>query len=177
MSTEDLRYPIGKHKKPEQISHTEIAEFIRIIEQLPLKMREAVNGLHTDQLNTPYREEGWTLRQVVHHVADSHTNAYIRFKLALTEENPTIKPYNENLWAELPEAKFGTLEISLRLLEALHARWVIVLNSMSDHQWARTYIHPEKQITSRLDEVLALYAWHSEHHLAHITNLRRSMKW
>ncbi len=177
MSTEDLRYPIGKHKKPDHISQADIKGFIRIVEQLPLKMREAVNGLHTDQLNTPYREDGWTLRQVVHHVADSHANAYIRFKLALTEENPIIKPYNENLWAELPEAKFGALEISQKLLEALHARWVIVLNSMSDAQWARTYVHPEKQITSRLDEVLALYAWHSEHHLAHITNLRKSMKW
>lgn len=177
MTLEHLKYPIGRFETPTQISESDLDGWIDIIEHLPLKMREAVNGLQSDQLDTPYREDGWTLRQVVHHVADSHMNLYVRLKTALTEENPTIRPYFEERWAELPEAKYGNIEISLKLLEAVHARITLVLRMMHSSDWARTYFHPEKGITSRLDEVLALYAWHSKHHLAHITNLRVSKKW
>ncbi len=177
MITDDLRYPIGKYSTPQNITSSDREKFLAIIEQLPSKMIEAIQGLNDAQLDTPYRENGWTVRQVVHHVVDSHVNAYIRFKFALTEDNPTIKPYNENLWAELPEAKTGAVEISLPFIDAIHHRWVIMMKSMSEDQWARTYIHPEKKVTSRLDEVLSLYAWHSEHHTAHITSLRKRMNW
>ncbi|CAN5442707.1 bacillithiol transferase BstA [soil metagenome] len=177
LTLEELKYPIGKFKKPDAINPEDINKWITVLEQLPLKMREAVNGLNTDKLDTPYREGGWTIRQVVHHVADSHINAYIRFKLALTEDNPTIKPYLEASWAELPDAKFGTIEVSLRLLEAVHARLVVSLRNISTESWKRTFFHPEKQATMQLDHNLALYAWHSEHHLAHIVNLRKREKW
>ncbi|HOS47227.1 MAG TPA: putative metal-dependent hydrolase [Bacteroidia bacterium] len=176
-ATDLLKYPIGPFKRPVEISDADLNMWMETIEQLPLKMREAINGLNADQLDTPYREEGWTLRQVVHHVADSHMNAYVRFKLALTEENPTIRPYFEERWAELPEAKYGNIEVSLRLLEALHNRWSIMLRNMRSFDWSRTFYHPEKHLTFRLDECLALYAWHSNHHVAHITSTRKNKKW
>jgi len=176
-ATDLLKYPIGPFKRPVEISDADLNMWMETIEQLPLKMREAINGLNADQLDTPYREEGWTLRQVVHHVADSHMNAYVRFKLALTEENPTIRPYFEERWAELPEAKYGNIEVSLRLLEALHNRWSIMLRIMRSFDWSRTFYHPEKHLTFRLDECLALYAWHSNHHVAHITSTRKNKKW
>lgn len=177
MSEDILRYPIGKFQKPGSVSPADIQKWLGVIEHLPLKMREAVNGLNPDQLDTRYRDGGWTLRQVVHHVADSHLNSYVRYKLALTEDNPTIKPYKEELWAELPEARNATVEISLRVLEALHARWVMMMRALTSDQWARTYHNPESGKTYRLDEALALYAWHSEHHLAHITNTRKARSW
>jgi DinB superfamily len=176
-ATDLLKYPIGPFKRPVEISDADLNMWMETIEQLPLKMREAINGLNADQLDTPYREEGWTLRQVVHHVADSHMNAYVRFKLALTEENPTIRPYFEERWADLPEAKYGNIEVSLRLLEALHNRWSIMLRNMRSFDWSRTFYHPEKHLTFRLDECLALYAWHSNHHVAHITSTRKNKKW
>ncbi len=171
------KYPLGPFKRPVDVSDADLNLWMETIEQLPLKMRDAINGLNSDQLDTPYREDGWTLRQVVHHVADSHMNAYIRFKLALTEENPTIRPYFEERWAELPEAKYGNIEVSLRLLDALHNRWAIMLRNMRSFDWNRTFYHPEKHLTFRLDECLALYAWHSIHHVAHITATRLSKKW
>lgn len=177
MALDPNRYPIGKYTAPEQIAEHQLSRWIDIIEILPHKMREAVNGLTAEQLDSPYREDGWTLRQVVHHVADSHMNAYIRFKLALTEDNPTIRPYMEERWAETIEAKYGQIEISLKILEALHARWTMVLRNMNSHEWTRMYYHPDNKKTYRLDEALGLYAWHSEHHLAHITNFRRKSGW
>lgn len=175
--TEHLKFPVGPFSRPVEISDADLNRWMETIEHLPLKMREAINGLNADQLDTTYRQDGWTLRQVVHHVADSHMNAYIRFKLALTEENPTIRPYFEERWAELPEAKYGNIEVSLRLLEALHNRWSIMLRNMRSVDWSRTYYNPEKQFTFRLDECLALYAWHSMHHVAHITETRKAKKW
>ncbi len=177
MTTANLSYPIGKFNPPDQIREEDITNWIYIIETLPLKMREAVNGLTSSQLDAQYRDGGWTLRQVVHHVADSHMNAYIRFKLALTEENPSIKPYLEEKWAELPEAKHGQIEISLRILEALHSRWASVLSNMYSSDWKRTYYHPENKKVTSLEYALGLYAWHSRHHLAHITNHRIKNGW
>lgn len=177
MSTDSMKYPIGKFKAPEQITEAEISSWITIIETLPLKMREAVNGLTSEQMDSPYREGGWTIRQVVHHVADSHMNAYIRFKLALTEDNPTIKPYLEEKWAEQVEARHGQIEMSLRILEALHHRWTTVLSNIYSTDWKRTYYHPENKKTTALEEALGLYAWHSRHHVAHITNHRLKMGW
>lgn len=177
MSIDIERYPIGKFNPPENITEQEISQWTAVIESLPLKMREAVNGLTAEQLDSTYREGGWTLRQVVHHTADSHMNAYIRFKLALTEENPTIRPYLEEKWAETIEAKYGQIEVSLKVLEALHARWSMVLRNMNSHDWNKTYFHPEKGKTFRLDHALGLYAWHSEHHTAHITSTRRKKSW
>jgi hypothetical protein len=141
-------------------------------------MRAAVAGLDEPQLDTPYRPGGWTVRQVVHHVPDSHMNAYMRFHLALTEENPVIRPYFEARWAELPDAKSGPIAMSLGLLDTLHVRWVMLLGRMRDEDFARTYQHPEQPDRAiPLSEVLAMYAWHSRHHVAHITRLRERMGW
>jgi len=139
-------------------------------------MRAAVEGLSDEQLNTPYRPEGWTVRQVVHHVSDSHLNSYIRFKLALTEEHPTIKAYDENVWANLDDARNAPIDISLDLLEALHARWVLFLLSLKEKDFQRTFNHSELGAVS-LDKNIALYAWHGRHHVAHITSLRERMEW
>ncbi len=177
MSDESLRYPIGRFELPESVTPEKITNWISIIRNFPLKMREAVNGMTTAQLNTVYREGGWSIRQVVHHSADSHANAYIRFKLALTEDNPTIKPYEEAKWAELPDGKYGEIELSLRMLETLHARWAIVLENMSTSDFERTYVHPEKNKTYSLGQVLANYAWHCDHHLMHIIMTRTNKGW
>jgi uncharacterized damage-inducible protein DinB len=149
--------------------------FIEVLDKLPSQMRAAVQGLSASQLETPYREAGWTLRQVVHHVPDSHINSYVRFKLALTEENPTIKPYDEAAWALLADSD-APIQTSLDLLEALHARWVIVLRSIQAEQWKRTFNHPQNG-SMTLEHALALYAWHSRHHLAHITQTRARLGW
>lgn len=141
-------------------------------------MRAAVHGLNDSQLDTPYRDGGWTVRQLVHHVPDSHMNAYVRFKIALTEEDPLIRPYDENLWAELPEARNAPAEVSLRLLEAIHTRWVLMLEAMGDAEFSRIYWHPEiPDGPVRLDVALGTYAWHCHHHEAHITELRKRMGW
>jgi hypothetical protein len=174
----DPRYPIGKFV---WIAGDTTAEqrsgWITEIAELPVKFRGVVQSLTEAQLDTPYRPGGWTVRQVVHHVPDSHLNAYIRFKLALTEDNPTIKPYEEALWAELPDTKATLIGVSLVMLEALHRRWVNLLRSMNEEQWSRTYFHPDQQKSLRLDGVLAMYAWHGKHHTAHITGLRDRMGW
>jgi hypothetical protein len=175
---DDLRYPVGRFVAPTAVSAADRKGFIDVITELPARMRAAVAGLDEAQLDTPYRPDGWTVRQVVHHVPDSHMNAYVRFRLALTEDNPVIRPYHEARWAELPDAHGGPVAMSLNLLDALHARWVLLLGLMRDTDFVRTYRHPEQPGRSiPLSEVLAMYAWHSRHHLAHITRLRERMGW
>jgi uncharacterized damage-inducible protein DinB len=171
----DFQYPVGKFERQSEYHLSEIIEFIGVLEQLPSQMRAAVTGLSDEQLEIPYREGGWTLRQVVHHVPDSHMNSYVRFKLALTEENPTIKPYDEAVWASLSDSSLP-VQISLDLLEALHVRWVILLRAIKPQDWKRTFNHPQNGSMS-LEYALALYAWHSRHHLAHITQTRARMGW
>src|SRR5216684_1433844 len=167
----DPRYPIGKFERRDQLSAAERRTMIEQIAATPTRMRDAVNGLTPAQLDTPYREGGWTLRQVVHHVPDSHLNSYVRFKLALTEDNPTIRPYDEASWAALPDSRTTPVAISLTLLECLHDRWVHLLRGMDSSDFRRTLEHPENgQMT--LDTMLSLYSWHGRHHTGHITATR-----
>jgi hypothetical protein len=175
MMSEDLRYPIGEFKAAE-VSPEERENFIKTIEQLPAKLRAAVGDLTEEQLDTPYRPEGWTVRQVVHHVADSHINSLCRFKLGLSEDKPTIKPYKEASWAEMADAKFAPIDLSLNILDGVHARLTRLLKSMTDADFAREINHPEIG-TLRLDALLALYDWHSRHHTAHVTSLRERSGW
>ena len=172
----DLRYPIGKFQPPASVTDAERAVLVDQIAALPAELRSAVSTLDDTQLDTPYREGGWTVRQGVHHVPDSHVNAYTRFKLALTEDVPTIKTYEEAQWAELPEARSAPIGVSLALLEALHQRWVLLLRVLAPAQFARTFRHPEMGVMT-LDQQIAMYAWHGRHHLAHITSLRTRMGW
>jgi uncharacterized damage-inducible protein DinB len=151
-------------------------QWIEELSAAPANLRSAISGLNDDQLDTPYRPDGWTVRQLVHHVPDSHMNAYIRFRLALTEDTPTVKPYAEALWAELSDAKGPLVETSLTLLDCIHQRWVALLRTLSDDEWKRTFRHPEIGTVS-LDKNLALYAWHGRHHMAHVTALRERMGW
>jgi hypothetical protein len=171
----DLRYPVGKPERPERLTEQQRRDFIAAIAQAPANLRAAVAGLNDAQLDTPYRPGGWTVRQVAHHLPDSHMNAYIRFKLALTENEPTIKPYEEARWAELADAK-APIEPSLALLEHLHRRWVPLLESLTPADWARNFNHPESGLNS-LDKSLAIYSWHGRHHVAHITALRERKGW
>jgi uncharacterized damage-inducible protein DinB len=172
----DPRYPVGKYQPPADVTPATRNEAIREIATNPEKIRAAVNGLDDAQLETPYRDGGWTLRQVVHHVADSHMNAYIRFRLALTETEPTIKPYEEAAWAKLEDAAHAPVDVSLKLLVPLHERWVGLLRSMKDDDFARTFRHPEHGVRT-LDWMLFLYGWHGNHHAAHITELRKQKGW
>ena len=172
----DLRYPIGKFSPLSNPTQEQRRKLINEINRAPAKLRAAVSGLSEKQLNTPYRPEGWTVRQVVHHIPDSHLNAYVRFKLALTERQPTIKPYDEKLWASLEDVRKTPVETSLSLLESLHERWVVLLRSLDAGDFARTLQHPELGIMT-LDALLAMYAWHGRHHVAHITSLRERMGW
>ena len=172
----DPRYPIGKYERRDVLTPDERAAMIEQIAATPQKLREAVAGLTPQQLETPYREGGWTLRQVVHHIPDSHMNSYVRFKLALTETTPTIRPYDEALWAELPDSVNTPPETSMQLLESLHDRWVRLLRSMSADDFQRTLNHPENGLMT-LDAMLALYAWHGRHHVAHITSTRARNGW
>jgi len=172
----DLRYPVGRFQRPETVSADERASCIREIAELPANLRAAVEGLTEPQLETPYRPGGWNVRQVVHHIADSHMNSFIRFRLGLTESDPIIKPYEEGEWAKLADSRTSPIELSLTLLDALHARWITMLDAMTDADFARTFRHPESGLL-RLDVNIALYAWHSRHHVAHITTLRERMGW
>jgi len=172
----DVRYPIGSFHAPSECTPELRAELVAQIEATPAWLRSAVAGLAESQLLQPYREEGWSVAQVVHHVADSHVNAYVRFKLAATEDNPPIKAYNERLWAELADATSLDLRASLGLLDALHARWVAFLRSLGADQFSRTFNHSVTGPVT-LDRALALYAWHGRHHTAHITTLRERMGW
>jgi uncharacterized damage-inducible protein DinB len=173
---DDLRFPVGKFHYQGSVNDQQKKAFLDEIEQTPAQLRAAVRGLSDSQLDTPYRPEGWTVRQVVHHVPDSHLNSYVRFKLALTEDEPTIKTYAEDRWAELSDTKATPVEVSLVLLESLHDRWVRLLRSLTAEQWKRTFRHPELGAMT-LEKTLALYAWHGRHHVAHITELRKRMSW
>jgi hypothetical protein len=175
LSAVDPRYPIGKFEKPETIMPEDRQSAIATLAELPEQLRNAVDGLGAAELNTPYRDGGWTVRQLVHHIADSHMNAFIRLRLALTEDWPTIKPYDEAAWAELHDA-LAPVEWSLELIESLHARWVMLLQSLNKAQWQRGFVHPENGRTT-VEASTLLYAWHSRHHLAHITHLRLREKW
>jgi len=173
----DPRYPLGRFSPPAEFTAAHRETFIRQLEEAPAALRAAAKGLTRDQLLTPYREGGWTVAQVVHHVADSHLHSYGRVKFALTEDNPTIKPYDENRWAAFPDASDpGTVELSLALVEGLHWRYVQMWRALDAAAWARPYQHPERGAMS-LDGTLALYAWHGLHHTAHITRLRERMGW
>jgi uncharacterized damage-inducible protein DinB len=172
----DPRYPIGKFEMPKEITLALRQSAMGEIAAMPEKIRAAVKGLTDSQLETPYRDGGWTVRQVVHHVPDSHMNAYIRLRFALTETTPTIKPYEESAWANLEDAKNAPVDVSLNLLDALHERWVRLLRSLKPEDYARSLIHPEHGVRT-VDWLLFLYAWHGRHHTAHITELRKQKAW
>ena len=177
--TDDPRYPIGPFQfasAAAELTNEQRQELIGEIADTPARLREAVRGLSDEQFDTPYRPDGWTVRQVVHHVPDSHLNSYVRFKLALTEEHPAIKPYDEARWAMLGDSRETPVEVSLALLEALHSRWVTLLRTLAPADFARTFQHPEWGAFS-LDQNLALYAWHGRHHVAHVTALRERRGW
>jgi hypothetical protein len=173
----DLRFPVGEFRlDDDNLTDEQRQQFIQEIAETPARLREAVAGLSDEQLDTPYRPDGWTVRQVVHHVPDSHLNNYIRVKFALTEDEPTIKPYDEAVWAEMADSVATPIEVSLTLLESLHARWIVLLNSLSPEDFKRVFHHPERGAVS-LNMNVALYAWHGRHHVAHITRLRERMGW
>jgi hypothetical protein len=176
----DPRYPIGKfhytHPQSTEEREQQRKQHIDALAALPRYFRNAVKDLTEGQLDTPYREGGWTVRQLIHHVPDSHMNAYVRFKMALTETDPVIKTYEEHLWAQLGDSRETPVEISLTLLEALHTRWIVLLRMLKEEEFARRYVHPELGPMG-LDKVLALYAWHGVHHTAHVTELRKKMGW
>lgn len=174
--TEDLRYPIGEYIV-QPFSKKLQGEWLIDIKNLPQHLENAVLNLDEAQLDTVYREGGWTVKQVVHHVADSHMNAYMRFKLGLTEDNPSIKPYDEAAWAEMVDTKNLPINISLTLLHSLHIRWYEILKNMNDADLQKTVFHPEHKKEFTLWDLLGMYAWHSKHHTAHITSLRARMKW
>jgi len=173
----DLRYPVGKFDWNAPISEADHSRLIAEIAATPGALRSAVAGLSRDQLETAYRPGGWTVKQVVHHVPDSHMNAYSRFKLALTEDQPTIKPYDEAKWAELPDSQRVPIDVSLNLLDALHQRWVPLMRAMDAADFNRTLMHPEHNRVMTLVQLLGLYAWHGRHHVAHITSLRKREGW
>jgi uncharacterized damage-inducible protein DinB len=173
---DDLRYPIGKFRYDGAPNDEQKQSFLQDIAQTPKKLRAAVQGLTEAQLDTEYRPGGWSVRQVVHHVPDSHLNSYTRFKLALTEDDPTIKPYAEDRWAELADTKATPVEVSLTLLDSLHDRWMRLLRSLTEEEWKRTFRHPEFGPMT-LEKALAMYAWHGKHHVAHIVELRKRMSW
>jgi len=172
----DLRYPIGEFKFAGPLTDAERQALIDRIAETPDRMRAAVTGLTEEQVDSPYRPGGWTVRQVVHHVPESHLNSYTRFKLAITEDEPTIKPYFEDRWAELDDARQAPIALSLDLLDALHGRWIWFLRSLKQEDFQRTFRHPEIGVVS-IDKNIALYAWHGQHHVAHITSLRKRMGW
>jgi uncharacterized damage-inducible protein DinB len=173
----DLRYPVGKFDFDVPVDESDYPKLITAIADTPGSLRAALAGLSRDQLETPYRPGGWTLRQVAHHIPDSHLNAYTRFKLALTEDEPTIKPYDEAAWAELADSRKVPIEVSLDLLDALHLRWVALLRSMDPPDFNRGLRHPEQGRVLTLKQMLGLYAWHGRHHVAHITSLKKRQGW
>ncbi|MFT4664854.1 MAG: hypothetical protein ACI8YQ_000075 [Polaribacter sp.] len=168
MLHENLSFPIGRFTEPATYSSETIASYIAQIASLPQRLEAITAEMTEEQLGTPYRPDGWTARQVVHHIADSHINSYTRFKLALTEDNPAIRPYDEVAWAKLPDGKSAPIESSLNLISALHKRWALVLQQLDSVQWQRTFFHPASKDIWRLEYALAFYAWHGEHHLNHI---------
>lgn len=174
---EKLRYPIGEFVTPEKVTEDDLQNFISDIEKFPVDLRILVAGFTDSQLEIPYRKKGWTVRQVIHHVADSHMNALIRFKLTLTEDMPTIKPYFEDKWAELDDYKSTPVNVSLDLLDSLHKRWVNLLRSMDKKDFEKTFFHPEHGKEFSLGEITAMYSWHGRHHHAHINELKKRMNW
>lgn len=177
MSTNHQKYPIGWFEKPVLITPIIWSTWISTISAFPDNLFQEVENLSDQQLNTMYREDGWTVRQVVHHCADSHMNAFIRFKLAMTEESPTIKPYFEDRWAELLDGKTASVLASIQILRGLHYRWTVLLKSLNDKDLQKTYIHPEHGNNISLEEAAGMYAWHCSHHLAHITTLKKMKNW
>ena len=175
-SLQELRYPIGRFQAPPEVTAAQVDRWIGEIERLPGELRRVVEPLHEEQLETRYRPDGWTIRQVVHHVPESHLNSYIRFKWALTEERPRIKAYFEERWSELADVAATPVGVSLDLLDALHRRWVILLRSLTPQQLSREFVHPETGVV-RLDVNIGIYAWHGRHHLAHIMSLAARNKW
>lgn len=176
MEIEKLKYPIGKFETPKNITREQLSQYVKTIEDFPGLLRKAVQGLSDAQLDTAYRPEGWTIRQVVHHCADSHMNALIRFKLALTEDKPTIKPYLQGSWAQLPDSKLP-VDLSLKILEGMHERMAILWRSLTEEDLQKRYVHPEYNKEYKLSEAMAQYDWHCRHHLAHITELKKRMNW
>jgi hypothetical protein len=177
MNLEEMKYPIGRFKMPDLAAPESLGKYISDIELFPARLRAEVENLTDEQLDTPYRLDGWTIRQVVNHCADSHMNGLIRHKLLLTEDKPTIKPYLENLWAELSDSKSMPIESALQILFGVHKRWTVMLKSLSKDDLKRIYIHPEHGKEFQLVESIALYAWHCNHHLAHITELKKRKDW
>jgi hypothetical protein len=177
MDIQNLKYPIGKLDKDQKYTVKNRKKWIKTIKKLPKRLKKVVTKLDDSQLNTPYRPEGWTVRQVVHHLADSHVNSYIRFRWTLTEDSPMIKAYDEKSWAELPDAKNSDIDASLLMLSAIHKRWGRLLESMSNEDFARELGHPEWDKSLSLNFMCSLYAWHCEHHLAHITELIKREGW
>ena len=177
LDIEFLKYPIGRFDWKIDYSQGAVSHYVNEIETMPQHLHKAVKGLDDDQLDTPYREGGWSVRQVVHHVADSHMNAYIRFKLALTEDTPTVKPYFEDRWAELKDSHDLDIGVSIHLIENLHKRWVYLLQFLTEADWQREFYHPEHKKNIPLYRLAALYAWHGKHHVAHITTLRQTNHW
>lgn len=173
---EDLKYPVGRFDAGAEVPHIARVKLIDSIAATPRRLRDAVAGMTDTQLDTPYREGGWTVRQVVHHVPDSHLNAYTRFRLALTENGPTIRPYNETLWANLDDAAHAPVDISLDLLDALHRRWTLLLRTLTPEDYQRPLRHPDNGPMT-IGTLLRLYEWHGRHHLAHVTGLKSRMKW
>lgn len=165
---EHLRFPVGRYQKPDDLSLPALQKFIRDISGLPALLAKEVAGLSEQELDSPYRPGGWTKRQVIHHIADSHMNSYIRFRWTLTEDTPTIKAYDEAKWAELPDAKNEPISISLALIEALHNRWVKLLEALTEEDLKRTFLHPEDGKAYSLAELIPIYAWHGKHHLGHL---------
>ena len=176
-ASKNTRYPIGRFSYDGDSSRVAIDRSIATVESLPNALRAAVEGLSGEQMDTPYREGGWTPHQVVHHVADSHMNAYMRMKLAMAEDAPAIKPYDEAAWARLPDTRVVPATVSLDLIDSLHARWVALMHEMTDSDFERTYIHPDHQRAVPMREVVALYAWHGRHHTGHIKSLRERNGW
>lgn len=172
----DLRYPVGDFTPTTPFTAAHRTAAITVLAELPARLRLACAGLSDAQLDTPYRPDGWTVRQLVHHVVDSHINAYLRTKFALSDDNPTIRPYPEAVWAEMADARTAPVSMSLNLLDALHGRWVMLLKSLPAEAFARTLMHPERGPMS-LDDVMALYEWHARHHTAHVNNLRQREGW
>ncbi|MGY6522978.1 MAG: YfiT family bacillithiol transferase [Mongoliitalea sp.] len=170
------QYPVGKFVFPSAYTETDFQSWIATIKEFPALLEAEVQDLIEEQLNTPYRDGGWTVRQVVHHLADSHMNSFCRFKLALTEENPTVKPYHEELWAELPDGKSAPIADSLAIIRAVHRRWVVLMRSMNIEDFQKTFYHPERQQSIALDFNVALYAWHCRHHLSHIRLVSGSLQ-
>ena len=177
MTLEQLKYPIGKFEAPATITKEILSQWIAAISSFPTRLKNEVNHLTDEQLDTQYRPEGWTVKQVIHHCADSHMNSLTRFKLALTEDQPTIKPYYEERWAELLDSKNMPIAPSLKMLEGIHERWTVLLNHLTEEQNARIFIHPEHGKTFRIDENIGVYAWHCNHHLAHITETKKRNNW